>query len=317
MKIKKDIKEFLLAYKSETFNLLQISGDDYDIKEVIEGVKSDFEPDRVEVFFKDDAENVLSNLSMKTLFGAKLIIVYEVDSFPETYFKKIKEVIKNPAHLKPNIVVLTYKNKKRIPEIKDGLIGDFKVMYDSDIPTWIKRFVKKKGCSITEKAVQLLHFSCGTNREALKKQLDRIISIKEGKDTVVKEEDVKDIGFYREDTAFKITNSLIDGDYRAALHYFIEQSSNVPLFYYINRDLRRLLVIRAAVDLDEDIKGLDLKKRLGLHPYFLDNKYKPAVARLPYEKLERRYEKALDAEYSIRNGWNEFSVNFNFINQPQ
>ena len=219
--------------------------------------------------------------------------------------------------MRPNVVVLIYQNNKKVLKIKGSLTGKFKTIYDSDIPGWIKSFVKGIGFSITEEAVNLLQFSCGTNREEIKKYLERVVFAKEGKEKNIEEKDLRNIGFYRDDTIFKITNSVLDGKYREALRYLLEYSDGVPIFHFINRDLRCLLGIRAAMDKGDNLKRLNMNSKFNMHPYFFYKKYVPAARRLSYEILERNYEKIMEAEYRRKNGWDEFGLNFNFLSQLQ
>jgi DNA polymerase III delta subunit len=317
MEIKGNVKGLLTAFKKGKYSLIQISGDDFDIKEALIGIRNDFDSEAVEVFFPDDAEEVVKNIRMKNLFGKKLIIVYNVDSISSAFSKEIKEVIGDPDRLKPNVVVLIYQNNKKVLKIKGSLTGKFKTIYDSDIPGWIESCVKSIGFSITEEAVNLLQFSCGTNRGEIKKYLERVVFAKEDKDKNIEEKDLRNIGFYRDDTIFKITNSVLDGKYKEALQYLLEYSDGMPIFHFINRDLRCLLGIRAAMDEGDDLRRLNVNSKFNMHPYFFYKKYVPAAKRLSYEILERNYEKIMETEYRIKNGWDEFCLNFNFLSQLQ
>ena len=317
MELKENVEGLLTAFKRGNYSLVQISGDDFDIKEALIGIKESFHPEAIEVFFSDDAEEVIKNICMKNLFGERLIIVYNIDSISSAFSKEIKGIIAEPNRLKPNVVVLIYQNNKKVLKVKGSLAGKFKTIYDSDMPGWIKSFVKGLGCSITDEAVNLLQFSCGTNREEIKKYLDRVISSKEETDKHIEEKDLRDIGFFRDDTIFKITNSVLDGKYRKALRYLLEYSEGVPLFHFINRDIRCLLGIRAAMDEGGDLRSLNLNSKFNMHPYIFYKKYVPAARKLSYEILERNYEKIMETEYRVKNGWDEFGLNFNFLSQLQ
>ena len=317
MESKDSVKALLTLFKKKKHNLIQISGDDFDVKEALIGMKSDFDPGDIEVFFQNDAEEIVDNIRMKNLFGEKLIIVYDVDAISGTFSKEIKDAVKYPDRLKPNIVVLIYQNQRKILKIEGSLTGKFKPVYDSDIPGWIRGFVRSKGFSITEEAVNLLVFSCGVNRGEIKKYVERVISVKEDKDKSIVDEDLRNIGFYRDDTIFKITNSVIDGEYKEALRYLVEYSDNAPIFHFMNRDIRCLLGIRAAVDEGGDLEKLGLSKKFNMHPYIFYKKYVPAAKRLSYDLLEKNFDKIIETEYKIKNGWEEFGLNFNFVSEFQ
>ena len=317
MEYKGGAKDIINSFKKHKHNLLQISGDDFDVKEVIDSVREDFDSKNIEVFFPDDAEEAIKNLRMKTLFGGKLIVFYDVDSLSASLFKEVKGIVSDPAKLSPNFVVLVFKNNKKIFKIKDSLIASFKKIYDSDIPVWIRRFVAAKGYKISEEAVNLLHFFCGLNREEIKKHLERIILLKEEKDKNIEEKDLINIGFYRDDTIFRISNSIMEGKYRDALRYLLEYSDNMPVFHFVNRDIRCLLALRASIDEGENLMGSDINKRLNMHPYIFSKKYLPSAKKLSYSILEEHFDKMMDTEYKIKNGWEEFSMNFNFVSQLQ
>ena len=184
---------------------------------------------------------------MKDLFGSKLIIVYDVDAISGSFSKEIKDAVKDPDRLKPNVVVLIYQNHRKVLKVEGSLVGKFKPVYDSDIPDWIRSFVKRTGFSISGEAANLLQFCCGADRGEIKKHIERVISVKDDQDKNIREEDLRNIGFYRDDTIFKITNSVVDGEYREALRYLIEYSDNVPIFHFINRDIRCLLEVHRAI----------------------------------------------------------------------
>jgi DNA polymerase III delta subunit len=317
MEVKDNVDALLATFKKEKHNLLQICGDDFDVKGALAGIKRDLNYKEIETFFADDAEEAVNSLLMKSLFGGKLIIVYDVDSIPPTLFREIREAIENPDRLEPNYVVLIYRDQRKILKNEGSLIGKFRNIYDSEIPAWIKSYVGKIGFSISREATNLLHFRCGVNREEIKKHIERIIAIKKDRNKNIEEEDLKNIGFYRDDTIFKISNSIVDGKYRDALRYLFEYSEDIPVFHFINRDIRCLLTIRATTDEDDASGKSNLNKKLNIHPYILDKKYVPAAKKLSYEVLESNFEKIMDTEHRIKNGWEEFGMNFNFVSQLQ
>lgn len=310
---KQSIESFLGNYRNNDYSLFILSGDNYEIKKIIDTVKKDFTDDMIDVFFADDSEKMLEALKSRTLFGKRLLIMYNVDEINKNERKEIEEIVKYPSNIKPDSVILIYS--KHPPEIKDALTGNFKPVYDSKIPGWIKKTVENYGFFITDKALELLHFSFGTNRQMIEEQLKRIISTKKDKKITVN--DVRDLGFHRDNTVFKITDSVLSSDYRKALEYLSEISDIKPLVHLLNRDLRFLLVIKANMDLNDNIQKLASKKYLGLHRYFLNTKYKPAAKKQSFNKLKNKYILALNAEKKIKKGWNEFHANFNLINQLQ
>ena len=317
MKIKENVNALVSCFKEKKHNLLQISGDDFDIEETLTSIRGDFDSKDIENFFPDDASEALKNLHMKTLFGGKLMVFYEVDTFLASLFKEIKASVENPASLSPNFVVLIFKDQRKMFKIKGSLMGKFKPIYDSDIPAWIRNFAGKMGYKVSKDAVNLLCFRCGVNRGEIKKHIERIVLLKEDQDKSIEEEDLKNIGFYRDDTIFKISNSILDGKYNEALRYLVEYSSNIPVFYFVNRDIRRLLTIRASIDEDGNTNESSLNKRLKIHPYIFSKKYLPAARRLSFIILEKNFERIMETEYRIKNGWEEFSMNFNFVSQLQ
>ncbi len=317
MKPRDNVNDLLACFKEKKHRLLQITGDDFDIKETITSIKESFDAKDIETFFPADAPQSIKSLRMKDLFGGKLLIFYDVDTLSASLFKEVKEAVVDPDRLRPNFVVFVFLDHKKILKIEDSLIGKFKPIYDSDIPGWIKNFVGKMGFGISKEALNLLWFRCGTNRDEIKKHIERVISFKKDKDKIIKEEDFKNIGFYREDTIFKISNSILDAKYNDALRYLVEYSDNIPMFHFVNRDIRCLLALRAAIDEEGDLKKMNIDKKLNMHPYILKMKYLPAARRLSYGTLENRYEKIMDTEYRIKNGWGEFSMNFNFVSQLQ
>jgi DNA polymerase III delta subunit len=317
MKTKDNVNALVACFKEKKHNLLQISGDDFDIKETISSIKRDFDPKDIEIFFPDDAAEAIKSLSMKTLFGGKLMIFYDVDALSASLFKEIKASVENSDRLSPNFAVLIFKDQKKMFKIEGSLVGKFKPIYDSDIPAWIRNFAGKMGYRVSKEAINLICFRCGINRSEIKKHIERIVSLKVDQDKSIEEEDLKNIGFYRDDTIFKISNSILDGNYNEALRYLVEYSDNVPVFHFINRDIRCLLTVRASIDEGENTNESGLSRRLNMHPYIFKKKYLPAARRLSYGILEKNFERIMDTEYRIKNGWEEFSMNFNFVSQLQ
>jgi DNA polymerase III delta subunit len=317
MKTKDNVNALVTCFKEKKHNLLQISGDDFDIEETLTSIREDFDPKDIETFFPDDAPEAIKSLRMKTLFGGKLMIFYDVDTLSASLFKEIKDSVKNPDRLSPNFAVLIFRDQKKMFKIEDSLMGKFKPIYNSDIPAWIRNFAGKIGYRVSEEATNLLCFRCGINRGEIKKHIERIISLKDDQDKSIEEEDLKNIGFYRDDTIFEISNSILDGNYNDALRYLVEYSDNVPVFHFINRDIRCLLTVRASIDEGENTNESDLSRRLNMHPYIFKKKYLPAARRLSYEVLEKNFERIMDTEYQIKNGWEELSMNFNFVSQLQ
>ncbi|MEO0293640.1 MAG: DNA polymerase III subunit delta [candidate division WOR-3 bacterium] len=312
MEIKNTVEDLISSYKKLNFNLLQICGDEFDIKEVLAYIKKNFLPENIEVFFPEDKEEIVKSLSIKNIFGPKLIIVYDIDSIGGSLIKEVKKALEKPERLKPNFVILIFKKEENIFKIENSLAGKFKSFYDSNIPTWIKNFVEERGFSITKEAINLLHFKCGSNREEIKRHIERVIFLKENQNKSITEEDLENLGFYRDDTIFKISNSILEGKYKEALRYLVEYSDEIPLFHFVNRDLRRLLTIRANIDEKRKEEEIDFQ-RLNIHPYIFHKEYLPSARKLSYDFLESQFEKIMEGEYKIKNGWEEFSINFNFI----
>lgn len=252
---------------------------------------------QVVVYGKDsDVNTILTHARRFPMMAERqVVIVKEAQNIPdinrEGGQKLMEAYVKNP--LPSTILVLSYKYKtldKRKTLSKSlekfAVVVSTKKMYDNQVPDWVKKFVKEKGHTITEKAAHMLSEFIGNNLERLSGEIEKILLNFNEKSEITDELVQKYVGISKDYNAFELQKAIAVRDILKAnriVNYFSANPKDnpaIPVIALLFTFFSKLLLVHHAKDKsDRNLAGI-----LRINPYFV-KEYLAASRNYPITKV--------------------------------
>lgn len=210
----------------------------------------------------------------------QLVVVKECQNL-----KKIDELLsyaKNP--LPSTILVLAHKNKKLdarskkskdlIKEIKNkGLVFESKMLYDSQVPTWITDLAKSKGYQITPKASHLLSEYLGNDLSKVENEIDKLsLNFKSAGKSIIDEVIVEEnVGISKDYNNFELQKAMGEKNVSKAFmiaHHYESNPKKHPFVLTISSLFSlfsKLVVYHFAVNKSKE----EISRLLRINPFFV------------------------------------------------
>jgi len=176
------------------------------------------------------------------------------------------------------ILVLCYRNKKLDKRSKAyqaikkaGVCYERAKLYDSDVPTWISKYVRSNNRTITEKAAMMLFEAVGNALGKLSNELDKMfLIVKEGQgidDKVVE----RNVGISKDYNIFELQNAIGRKDVvrcNKIVNYFADNPKAGPMPVIVANLYSYLLKVMMYHQL-LDKSPSAAATVLGVNPYFV------------------------------------------------
>lgn len=151
----------------------------------------------------------------------QVVVVKEAQQMER--FEQLSLYAEHPSS--QTILVLCYKGKsvdKRSSlykwVAKSGVVLESVRPYDSEILGWLEGFVKQRGCTIEQKALQMLTEHLGTDISKISNELDKLLlSLDRGVTRITDLHVEQNIGISREFNNFELTKAVLFRDMKRAL----------------------------------------------------------------------------------------------------
>lgn len=182
---------------------------------------------------------------------------------------------------------------------KKAVMVNSKKFYDNQLPSWVKGYVKSKGCSITDKAVVMLCENIGNNLERLSNEIQKVlVNYKEGEKIEIDDHLIdKYVGISKDYNVFELQRALMFKDALKAnkiINYFEANPRDnpiIPIIALIFSFYTKLLQIHASTDKSPQV----LARVLGVSPYFVQE-YQTAAKNYPMGIITRNIHFIRDAD---------------------
>ena len=203
---------------------------------------------------------------------------------------------------KPNLSAHPYRALKQ-----HAAWGEFKKLYDNQIPGWIQRRVGTLGYEIEPTAVQMLADYVGTHLHAAATEIDKLITYAGEQRTLTADDVVRASGQTREFNVFELQRAIGEGRYadtQRIAERMLGQASNPRgealmivsvLAGYVTK-LWKLSACRA-----QRIAEREMAQRVGISPFFI-KEYLFSLRRFPPQALEQAFAALLAADYELKGG---------------
>lgn len=234
------------------------------------------------LYGRDVAMNVvLTNAKRFPMMSEKqVVIVKEAQSISdinkEAGQKLLVDYIQNPVP--STILVFCYKNKtldkrKSLGKLidKHAVTVTTKKLYDNQVPGWVEQYIKSRGFSATNKAVQMLADAIGNDLERLTNEVDKMIINFKDKIQIDESHVQKYVGISKDYNVFELQKALIAKDVVKAnkiINYFeANEKKNpiIPIIAVLFSFYSKMLMAFHAKDKSER----NLASVLRVSPYFV------------------------------------------------
>ncbi len=266
------IESNALDESQKSFNQIILYGEDVSINDVLLNAKRfPMMSDRQVVIVKEAQQMVFS----RDETGTKMLIDYVQNPLPSTIlvfghkYKKIDQRTNLGKILKHHAVVVESKK-----------------LYENQVASWVDRFTKSIGLTITQDAGLLMSAHLGNNLERIANELNKIKSNLKDDNVVDIQVVQKYVGVNKDYNVFEFTKALMIADVTKAhqiVDYFdanIKNNHIIPIIAMLYSTFSKLLVFHSNPNKsDKDLAGL-----LKISPYFL-KEYKIGASNYSLSKV--------------------------------
>ncbi|MEM1096167.1 MAG: DNA polymerase III subunit delta [Bacteroidota bacterium] len=203
---------------------------------------------------------------------------------------------------KPNLSSHPYRALKQ-----HGAWGEFKPLYDNQMPSWIQNRAKQMGYRLEPQGVQMLADFVGTDLRAAVAELDKLITFAGGRTQLTADDVVAASGQTRDFNVFELQRAI--GQHRYADAVFITERLLQNASASRGEALMIVSVLtsyftklwKLTVCQQKRMKDNEMARRIGVSPFFV-KEYVQSVRRFPPASLERAFNALLAADYELKGG---------------
>ncbi len=302
--LKNDFKEKIraaaLSDPSDTMNCTIFSGDNIDIKEVFEmaGTMPFFAERRVVIVDrsgwlkskkkKDDGADEGGN---EAASGDQLYLVDAISQMPDS---TVLIMVEDEAD----------KRSKAFKTIKAaGYECEMKTPGPDMLAKWIAKQFATGGRRITRDTADYLVNYCGSEMDNLVSEIQKLIYLTEGKDTIVPSDIDRICTRQLQAVIFDLTDCISNGDVNGAINIYNEliakKESVFGILAMLMRNFEQLIV---AGELEKSDQGGRVMEVLGLKMPFIANKIRGQARRFNTKALRETLELAVQLDQDVKTG---------------
>ncbi len=261
----------------------------------------------LDVFHGDDVEagkivEIASSYPM--MAENRTVVVKEIHRMPSGGLDLVAKFVERV----PATTRMIFTSSK--PESKNKAIEKIKkrscqvicnTLYDREIPAWINNYVKKRGFTITEEAVHLIHTRVGNNLREIINEIEKILVNLENKREIKKEDVQELVGISRSFNIFELTDAIGAKDLNKAL-YILDRmlqygESPTGILAMITRHFSNLMKVKGALQQRKSYE--QISALTGIPKYFMDKTVRMA-SNFTFEDLTRIFSYLLETDLALK-----------------
>jgi DNA polymerase-3 subunit delta len=255
----------------------------------------------------DTVDDILSSAYMlPTMANKRMIIVKNAEKMKENHYNNLLKYIESPVET-TCIIFISDKDKidTRLKFFsrfkKKGHILNFKPLYESKLPYFIKNEVKNLNKNIADDAIVRLIQLVGNNLLELDAEIKKIsIAIADKK--LITKKDVEEYSSdVRRSTIFELADSLGNKDIKSSLKtlkkMFEQGEYPTIILGAVIRHFNNLFEIKERLDKKE--KKDEIAKATRIHPYFL-NKYISQTRKISKRDIKKVFDSLLLTDIALK-----------------
>lgn len=258
----------------------------------------------VDVLYGHDAEphEITALASSYPMMGERrLVVVKEVDKLRKA--DTLTSYIKNP--LESTVLVLVSekpdfrKNPYRV--FPDSTILDCSSLYESQIPEWIVRQVKRIGKTISSDAAELLAGYTGNSLRQVANEIEKLDIYTAERKEITADDVSGVVGVTRAYNIFELQKAIGQKDVRGALHILerMLERGESPVFI-ISMLTRFFSQLAILADLrQKNLSRQQVANQLNINQFFLDDYY-GYLDHHPTQVMSDRFRALLTADVDVK-----------------
>jgi len=264
----------------------------------------------LEIFYSGDMSVSALMLAAQThpfMSEKRLLLVKDAQKLKSADIEVISQFLLNPLDTVCLIFLWSDKVKRENKSgkffkavEKAGDVVEFRSLYESELPAWVKERVKGQAKSISNEAVQALISESGSTLLDLNNELDKLMLFSAAKKEITAADVEALSGHTRQSNLNNLSESIESGkaDQALIISENLLKEGEIPLkiLATIYRVVRRLFIAKSLLDEKKSSRS-DIQQELNLNAYF-DRNFFSNLSKFTLQKLEKalRLISAADAE---------------------
>ena len=271
----------------ETFYIDKIS--EHISKNILSEEEKEF--NQTTLYGKDIDVSIIISEAKQFPFGSEYRVVIVKESQDIRNIEKLESYLDQPSP--STILVICYKYKKIDKRksfgknlSKKSVLFDSKKLYDNQVPTWIKAYIKDLGYSIDDKSCRILTEYLGADLSKINNELSKLILNLEKGESITPKIIEENIGISKDFNIFELQNALGTKDILKAnriIKHFTENPKNHPFVLTISSLFSYFQKIMIYQNL-KDKSNKNAASELGVNPFFI-SQYQTAAKNYSMSKL--------------------------------
>lgn len=271
----------------ETFYIDRISN--YISKNVLSEEEKEF--NQTTLYGKDIDVSTIVSEAKQFPFGSTYRVVIIKEAQDIRSIDKLDSYLENPSP--STILVICYKYKKVDKRksfgknlSKKAILFEGKKLYDNQVPSWIKDFVKENGFSIDDRSCRILSEYLGNDLSKISNEISKLILNLNKSDSINPTIIEKNIGISKDYNIFELQNALGVKDVLKSnriIKHFSENPKNHPFVLTISSLFSYFQKVMIYQHLKDKSKN-NAASALGVNPFFI-SAYQTAARNYSMSKL--------------------------------
>lgn len=270
------------------------------------------DPLNKEVFAAGDSplDDILLAVQTLPFLGDKrLVIVKDCQRLKPADIERLAQFIVTPVPSTVLVLVWPERSKREgkayalsSAVAKNGLVADFKPLYERDLPEWVSRMAAAAGKKISRDATLRLIDESGSNLLDLSNELGKLVLYSGARKEITAEDVASVSGHTRLDNLNTLAEALESRNgaktVSIAERLITEGEPALRVLSAIHRVVRRLLTAKSMMG-ERKSSHQDIRQELRLHVYF-DRDFFSNLARFDGRELERGLASVLAADVELK-----------------
>lgn len=236
----------------------------------------------------------------------RLLLVKDAQKLKSADVEAVSEFLKNPLDTVCILFLWGERLNKsnKLAKVIDsvGAVVEFRTLYESELPSWVKERVKEQSKTITDKAVQELITESGSSLLDLNNELDKLM-LYTAKNREITAQDVEALsGHTRQSNLYNLRDCIESGKIEDAVmiceNLLNEGEIPLKMLATIYNSVRRLLVAKSLLEQKKSSRQ-EIQQELKLNAYF-DKNFFSNLSKFTLSGLEKSIAIVRDADTELK-----------------
>lgn len=238
-------------------------------------------------------DDIQSNAKRFPMMAQRQVVIVKEAQDLVRSIDKLLEYTENPQPTTVLVICYKYKkiakNKKLYKSInKNGIIVEFKSLYENKVASWITGRLQENDYSISPKAAQMLVEFLGNDLNKIDNELQKLQLISEPGTTITPELIEENIGISKDFNNFELQNAIGVRDEMKAhriINYFAQNQKDNPMVMTVSLLYSFFSKLLQYHGMNDKSQGA-VAKVLKVNPYFVKD-YAVAARNYPMRKVSQ------------------------------